>query len=102
MPDTVKPIEVSENTGIMDLLTAAGRYLVVIVTAVPALLTLLGERDLLAIINYFQGADGAALLAAVIGLATLAYGLIKTRRRGAQVVQIAGDPAVPDRVAKVV
>lgn len=101
MPDTTKPIEVSENTGIVDLLTAAGRYLVVIIGAVPLLMQLLGNRDFAGLVAYFQGADGKALIAAAVALGTLAYGLWKTRKRGVQVVQIAADPRTPNSVASV-
>jgi hypothetical protein len=100
MPDLTPPIVVNENAGIIDLLTAAGRYLVVIVTIVPALLALFKARDIAGIINFLRGNEGAALLAAVIGFGTLAYGLFKTFRRGKQVV-VAAD-AAPNSVAKVV
>lgn len=98
---TTKPIVVSQNAGIIDLLTAAGRYVVVIVGAVPLLLQLLGTRDFIGIVNYFRGADGSALIAAAVALATMVYGLIKTRKRGAQVATVALDRRVPDSVAKI-
>jgi uncharacterized RDD family membrane protein YckC len=102
MPDTTtKPITVSANAGIIDLLTAAGRYLVVIATAIPILLQLLGTRNIGEIISYFRGDSGSTLIAAVVGLATLAYGLFKTRKRGAQIATVALDSRVPDRVAKI-
>jgi hypothetical protein len=100
MVETVTmPIVVSEKAGIIDLLTAAGRYAVVIFTIFPALLALFKARDIAGVISFLQGNQGAALLAAVIGLGTLAYGLIKTRRRGAQLVTAA--EAAPNSVAKV-
>jgi hypothetical protein len=102
MPDTTKPIEVSANAGVIDLLTAAGRYIVVIFTVFPALIALFKAGDFMGLVSFMEGNDGAALLAAVIGLGPLIYGLRKTFKRGAQVVQVADDPAVPDRVAKVV
>lgn len=100
MPDLTTPIEVRANTGIIDLLTAAGRYLVVIASTIPLLMTVLGTKDIVSIIAFFQGEDGAKLLAAVIGLGTFAYGLYKTRKRGAQAVVLAD--AAPNAVAKVV
>jgi hypothetical protein len=102
MPDTTtKPIVVSANAGFIDTLTALGRYLVVIVGAVPLLLQLLGSRDFIGIVNYFRGTDGASLIAAVVAVATMAYGLFKTRKRGAQVATVALDRRVPDAVAKI-
>jgi hypothetical protein len=101
MPDNIKPIEVSPSTGAIDTAAAAFRYLVVILGALPLLLQLLGQRDLIGLIAYFQSTDGASVAAAISALVALSYGLLKTFRRGAQVVQIASDPRVPDRVAKV-
>jgi hypothetical protein len=100
MPDLTPPFEVRENTGIIDLLTAAGRYLIVIVTIIPALLALFKASDIAGIIDFLRGNQGAALLAAVTGFGTLAYGLIKTFRRGKQTRDIA--EAAPNSVAKVV
>lgn len=99
MSETTKPIVVSENAGIIDLLTAAGRYAVVIATSIPILLQLLGSRNIVEIMTYFRGDAGSTLMAAVIGLGTLAYGLFKTRKRGAQIATVALDSRVPDRVA---
>lgn len=92
-------IKVSSNAGIIDTLTAAGRYLVVIIGAVPILLGLLGKHDFSGLVAYFQGSDGAQLVAAVGALVALAYGLFKTFRRGDQMASVAANPAVPDRVA---
>lgn len=95
-----KPITVSANAPIIDLLTAAGRYLVVIATLFPVALAVLKTRDIAAILEFVRGNDGATLLAAIVGLATFAYGLYKSHKRGAQVATVAADPAVPDRVAQ--
>lgn len=100
MVDTVTPpIVVSPNAGIIDLMTALGRYVIVIVTAIPLMLKLLGTHDLVAIISYFRSADGTALTAAVVGIGTLLYGLWKTHKRGAQIATVALSPSVPERVA---
>lgn len=101
MPDTTKPIEVSANAPLIDLLTALGRYLVVLATSVPILLQLFGTRDVVSIIAYFQGEDGKTLLAAVVGASTLLYGLWKTRGRAAQVTSMASDQRVPASVATI-
>lgn len=91
---------VSKSAGILDTLYAAFRYLVVIVGAVPLLLKLLGARDLVAIIAYFQSAEGQGLIAALSALIALAIGLFKTFKRGSQVVSAAANPAVKDIVLK--
>lgn len=99
--EATKPVVVSANAGIIDLLTAAGRYLVVIMSLGAALLAVLKTKDIAAIISFMRGTDGATLITAVTGLATLAFGLYKTHKRGAQIATVAADSRVPDRVAKV-
>ena len=98
MPDTTPPMKVSANAGLIDTLTAAGRYAVAIATALPILLTVLGTRDVLSWIEYFRSTDGSQLIAAVVGLGTILYGLWKTRGRGVQVAQLAVDPRVPNSI----
>ena len=92
-------IVVSKNAGIVDTLTAAGRYVLVIVGAVPLLLSLLGTRDFAGIVAFFQGATGATLITALSGLAALLYGLYKSHKRGAQVALVAASPRVPEAIA---
>lgn len=99
MPAT-QPIVVSENAGLIDTLTALGRYLVVIAGAVPILISLFGARDLIGVVNYFRTEDGTALAAAICAVATMLYGLWKTRRRGAQIAKVAGNSRVPDSIAQ--
>ena len=96
-----EPVVVSANAGILDLLSAAGRYLVVIVAAIPVLLKLLGTHDFIAIVAYFKGADGVSLITAAGGLFALAYGLYKSHKRGAQIATVADDRRVPDSVAQI-
>jgi hypothetical protein len=105
MPDVnptpaATPIVVSGNAGIFDTLAAAGRLLVIVVAAVPVLVALLKAHDLAAIIAYFQGSDGATLLAAGAGLLAIIMGLLKTHKRGAQIATVAADTRVPDAVAQ--
>ena len=96
---TQEPIVVSANAGVIDLMTAAGRYLLVIIGAIPVLLKLLGSHDVLAIVAYFRGAEGTALLAALAAVASLAWGLFKTHKRGAQIATVALDNRVSDKIA---
>lgn len=101
MPDTKPaPITVNANAGVNDLLFAALRYIVVIATAFPTLLVLLKDHDIAAIHAYFTSDAGKAVVAAAISLGTLAYGLYKTHKRGAQVATVAGDSRVPNTLAK--
>lgn len=92
-------IVVSKNAGIIDTVTAALRYVVVIMGAVPLLLKMLGAGNFAAIVGYFQTADGSALIAAIGALGTLAYGLVKTFRRGDEVASVASSSKVPNSVA---
>lgn len=77
---------VKDNAPIMDTMQAFGRYLVLVVTAVPVLLKLLGEHNLLGMVDYFRSTDGGAVIAAMVGLGTMAFGLFKTHKRGTQAV----------------
>lgn len=95
-----KPIVVRENAGTIDLLTSLARQLVYIMGAIPILLTLLGTRDVVGIIAYLQSSDGVKLLAAAGTIFTAAYGLYKSRKRGAQVATVAADRRVPDSLAQ--
>lgn len=96
-----QPVVIGQNAGIIDLLTALGRYALVIFATVPILLKLLGARDFAGFVAYFQSADGVTFTAALSGVVALLYGLYKTRKRGAQLVSVAADPAVPNRVAQI-
>lgn len=93
------PIVVSKHAAILDTLKAAGRYVGVVVTAVPLLMTLIGNRNFSGLVAYFTSADGTTLFAAIGGLITLGYGLYRTFKRGDQLVTVAD--VVTDRVAKV-
>jgi hypothetical protein len=90
------PDKISSNAGLIDGIQAAARYLVVIVTAITAILGLVKTHDIARIINYIQANGGTvfAAIAGLIGLATAAYGVIKTQKRGTQVANAAAEPAV--------
>jgi hypothetical protein len=95
-----QPVVVSENTGALDALQATLRYMTVIIASGATLLAVLKTRDIAAIIEFMRGTEGAALIAAVIGLGTMFYGIFKTHKRGAQVATVAADSRVPATVAK--
>lgn len=95
------PITVSANQGSLDVLMAAGRYVVVIIGAMPILIKLLGDKDFVGLVNYFRSADGTTLAAAGSALLALGWGLWKTRHRGAQIAKVAGNSRVPDSIAQI-
>lgn len=94
-----KPIVVSSNAGLIDSLQSAGRTLVVVLTAIPIILSFVGKHDLLGMIAYLQSVDGAQFIAAVTGIVTIVYGIYKSHKRGAQVASVASDLRVPAEVA---
>jgi hypothetical protein len=78
------------NTGTRDALQAAGRYIVVIVTAVIAIFGLFKAHDIAGLFTYVQS-HGGELLAAISGLVSLgvaAYGVLKTHKRGVQATPV--------------
>lgn len=104
MVDDVKqPVVVSANAGLIDSVQAAARYAVVLVGFTTAVLGLLKVHDIAGIIALIQS-NGGQVLAAVSGLialGTAAYGVFKSRKRGAQLANVAADPEVPDEVAQI-
>jgi hypothetical protein len=77
------------NTGLVDSIQAALRYLVVIVTFVTAVLGLLKVHDIAGIIALIQSNGGQVLgaISGLIALGTAAYGIFKTHKRGVQAAQ---------------
>lgn len=99
MSDSTTPIVVNSNAGTLDGLQSLGRSFLLIFAAVPTLMALLGKHDFMALLSYFRGSDGAALLGAVTTIGTIAWGMWKAHKRGSQVAAVATDPRVPDAVA---
>lgn len=99
--DATEPVVVSANAGAIDSIQAASRYLVVIVGFIISALGLLKVHDIAGMIALIQS-NGGQLLAAISGLialATAAYGVFKSHKRGNQIATVASDPRVPDKVA---
>lgn len=99
--DATEPVVVSANAGVIDSIQAASRYIVVIVGFITAALGLLKVHDIAGMIALIQS-NGGQMLAAISGLialATAAYGVFKSHKRGAQIATVAADPRVPDKVA---
>ena len=94
-----EPVVVSANAGVKDTLTAAGRLILVVMSTAPAAALLIRKGDLIGLYNYFQSQPGIALGGALMGLASIAYGLYKSYKRGKQVADVATNPNVPDSIA---
>jgi hypothetical protein len=95
-------IEVSSLQGLIDGLQAAGRYATVILTLGVAAAAFIRVRDFAGFVAYVQ-ANGGQFVGAVsglIGLGVAAYGVFKSRKRGAQLSNVAADDRVPDKVAR--
>lgn len=89
-----EPTKVSAHAGGIDALTASLRYLVVILTAVPAVIGLISAHDLVGLYQYFKGNEGSSVIAALVALGTAGYGIFKSLKRGTQVADAAANPAV--------
>lgn len=95
-----EPIEISSSQGVTDALQAFLRYLVVIVGFFSALGSLLGKQDAVGAVTYAQTNLGG-LVSAVFGLVALgtaAYGIYKSFKRGAQLVDV--EPHTPNAVLR--
>jgi hypothetical protein len=94
MPDsTNQQVAVSSSATVLDTLGSLGRQLVLIAGAIPVLIAMLGARDVMGIVRYFQSADGSMVVAAVVTVATAAYGLFSKWRRARQLKDAALNPA---------
>jgi hypothetical protein len=101
MPAT-EPVVVSSNQSLIDGLQAAGRYALVLITALIALAGFLRVHDFAGMVGYVQ-ANGGQLVGAVAGLisiGTAAYGVYKTHKRGGQIATVAADPRVSQKIAR--
>jgi hypothetical protein len=99
--NATEPVVVSANAGVIDGIQATSRYVVVIVGFIIAALGLLKVHDIAGLISLIQSNGGQVLSAVsgLIALATAAYGVFKTHKRGAQIATVAADPRVPNKVA---
>ena len=95
------PVVVKPNQGAIDVIQTVARLVVVILSTAPAAALLIKKHDLVGLYDYFQSQPGVALLAAISGLASLAYGIYKSFKRGKQIATVAANPYVPSSVAEV-
>lgn len=99
MDEVKKPIIASANQGKWDTLAATFRLLAIVASTAPAAALLIRKGDLIGLYDYFHTNQGAALLAALGGLASGGFALYKSWKRGAQVGSVATDSRVPSEVA---
>lgn len=86
-------VAVSANAPVTDTLAGLGRQLILIMGAIPVLIALIGARDVVGMVRYFQGADGISLVAAVVTIGTAAYGLFARYKRARQLKDAGLNPA---------
>lgn len=85
----------AQAVGLGDALQASIRYITVIIAMTGAILGFLKTKDVAGLLAFIQSSGGEFLAAilGLIGVATAAYGVFKTHKRGVQ----AATPAVlPD------
>lgn len=91
-----KPIEVAASATGTQVATGS-RDLLLIVAALPALVTILGTRDVKTIVDWFASEPGIAFLGLVIALATPVYRQWKARREHEKLKTL--EPYAPQSVA---
>jgi uncharacterized membrane protein (UPF0136 family) len=69
----------------------------------PPWLAFVSKHDLAGLAGYVQSNLGQVVgaVSGLIALGTAAYGVLKSRKRGAQVATVASDSRVPDEVATI-
>ena len=101
-PVISKPVLVSTNQGILDVITAGMRLMIVILATAPAAILLIKKHDLIGLYDYLHSdQQGLALVGALTGLAALLFGLWKSFKRGSQMATVAADPGVPAEIADI-
>jgi len=93
-----EPIIVNDRA-IRDFIVTALRYIATIVGGVSAVFGLMASRDLVGLILYFNGAEGLALIGAIVAIGTTIYGAWKAYSNKTKLVTVAH--AADDDVAVV-
>lgn len=96
-----QPIIVKPNQGLLDSLSATARLLLIVTSTAPAAALFVRKGDLIGLYDYFHTEPGQALLLALSGLASGAFAIYKSHKRGAQIATVAQDSRVPAKVADV-
>lgn len=82
-----------------DQIATATRDAALLLAALPALIALLGKRDVIGIVNYLASAEGSTVLGMIVAAGVVAWRQIIARRKKAELVTVA--EAAPNRVAVV-
>ncbi|MET0363014.1 MAG: hypothetical protein ABW169_00030 [Sphingobium sp.] len=90
------PIVVNPSP-VKDQVMTATRDITLILAAIPALIALLGKRDVIGIVNYLASAEGSAVLGMLVAAGVVVWRQLLARRANAK-LQIVAE-AAPNRVA---
>lgn len=92
------PIIVNPNPA-KDQIATATRDIALLLAALPALIALLGKRDVIGIVNYLASAEGSTVLGMIVAAGVVAWRQVIARRKKAELVTVA--EAAPNKVAVV-
>lgn len=96
-PDTPpKPIEVRVSPAV-DQTGAISRDILLIASVLPALIAVIGKRDLQAIINYISSTEFAPVLSIIVATVVIGWRQWITRRNHAEALKMARN--VDDKIA---
>jgi len=90
------PIVVNPSP-VKDQVMTATRDVALILAAIPALIALLGKRDVIGIVNYLASAEGSAVLGMLVAAGVVIWRQLLARRANAKLKIVA--EAAPNRVA---
>lgn len=98
MEEVEKPVVVNPSP-VADQTATAARDWLLVLSALPALIAVLGTRDVKQIVDFIAGTQFAPALGVIIGAAVLLWRQVIARRAKATLVTVA--TAAPDHVAQV-
>lgn len=90
------PIIVNPNPA-KDQIATATRDVALLLAALPALIALLGKRDVIGIVNYLASAEGSTVLGMIVAAGVVAWRQNHARRKKAELVTVAASAS--DQVA---
>lgn len=82
-----------------DQIATATRDVALLLAALPALIALLGKRDVIGIVNYLASAEGSTVLGMIVAAAVVGWRQLLARKKKAELVTVAA--SAPDQVAVV-
>lgn len=98
MDDQDKPVIINPSP-VPDQLGSAGRDIMLVAAALPALIAVVGTRDVKQIVDYVGSSEFAPALAVIVTGVVFVWRQMKARRNKARMVTIAN--SAPDSVAVV-